>query len=136
MLDVSLAGTVFAVALLASGQNATLTATMAGQIVMEGFLGLRLAPWLRRLFTRCVALVPAVLVIGIAGEEATGKLLVVTQVVLSLQLPFAVVPLVHITGQRATMGRFTNPLWLQGIAVAIAAAVIALNAKLILDVFA
>jgi manganese transport protein len=136
MMGVSLAGTVFALALLASGQNATLTATMAGQIVMEGFLGLRLPPWMRRLATRLLAIVPAVLVIGIAGEGATGKLLVLTQVVLSLQLPFAVIPLVHITGRRATMGRFANPIWLQGVALAIAAAVVALNAKLVFDVFA
>jgi manganese transport protein len=135
MLGASLAATLFALALLASGQNATLTATMAGQIVMEGFLGLRIAPWVRRLLTRLVAIVPAVLVIGFAGETATGKLLVLTQVVLSLQLPFAVIPLVHITGRRATMGEFVNPLWLQALAIAIAVAVIALNARLVLDAF-
>jgi manganese transport protein len=133
MLGAPLAGTLFALALLASGQNATLTATLAGQTVMEGFVRLRLAPWLRRLATRLLAIAPAIVVTALYGEAGIGKLLVFSQVVLSLQLPFAIVPLVHFTGRRRTMGAFANPLWLQAVAVAIAASVIALNAKLVLD---
>jgi manganese transport protein len=127
------AGILFAVALLASGQNSTLTATLAGQIVMEGFLRVRLAPWLRRLTTRLAAIVPAVGVALLYGEAGTGKLLILSQVVLSLQLPFAVIPLVHFTGRRKTMGAFANPPWLQAVAVAIAAILVLLNAKLVAD---
>ena len=127
------AGILFAVALLASGQNSTLTATLAGQIVMEGFLRVRLAPWLRRLATRLAAIVPAAAVALLYGEAGTGKLLILSQVVLSLQLPFAVIPLVHFTGRRKTMGAFANPPWLQAAAVAIAAALVLLNAKLVAD---
>jgi manganese transport protein len=132
-LGAPLAGVLFAVALLASGQNSTLTATLAGQIVMEGFLRVRLAPWLRRLLTRLVAIIPAVVVALIYGEAGTGRLLILSQVVLSLQLPFAVIPLVHFTGRRKTMGAFANPPWLQALAVAIAAALVLLNAKLVAD---
>ncbi len=107
-LGAPLAGGIFAVALLASGQNSTLTGTLAGQIVMEGFLHWRLRPWLRRLVTRGVAVVPAVIAAAWGGERATGKLLIFSQVVLALQLPFAVVPLVTFTGDRAQMGRFVN----------------------------
>src|SRR5580704_1357487 len=108
VLGASLASTLFACALLASGQNSTLTGTLAGQIVMEGFLDIRLKPWLRRLITRSIAILPAVLVIGIAGEGKLTSLLILSQVVLSFQLPFAVIPLVKFTGNRAKMGEFVN----------------------------
>src|SRR3954471_18418788 len=108
MLGVGGASTIFALALLASGQNSTLTGTLAGQIVMEGFLNIRLRPWLRRLLTRLIAIVPAIIVAAMYGEKGVGSLLVLSQVVLSLQLSFAVVPLVLFTSQRAKMGKFTN----------------------------
>ncbi|HNC24008.1 MAG TPA: Nramp family divalent metal transporter, partial [Opitutaceae bacterium] len=111
MLGVGVASVVFAVALLASGQNSTLTGTLAGQIVMEGFMNIRLRPWLRRLITRGLAVIPAAIVAGVYGESGTAKLLVFSQVVLSLQLPFAVVPLVLFTSQREKMGEFVNPTW-------------------------
>jgi manganese transport protein len=131
MLGVGVASTLFAVALLASGQNSTITATLAGQIVMEGFLNLRLPAWLRRLSTRLLAIVPAVTVAAYYGESGTAKLLVFSQVVLSLQLPFAVVPLVQFTSDRTKMGRFVNPRWLKLLAWAISAVIIALNLKLL-----
>jgi|HubBroStandDraft_4_1064222.scaffolds.fasta_scaffold101569_1 manganese transport protein len=108
VLGASLASTLFACALLASGQNSTLTGTLAGQIVMEGFLDIRLKPWVRRLITRAIAIIPAVLVIGIAGEGKVTSLLIVSQVVLSFQLPFAVIPLIQFTGDRTKMGEFVN----------------------------
>src|SRR2546430_8009196 len=104
------AGTVFALALLASGQNSTLTGTLAGQIVMEGFLNIRLRPWLRRLITRAIAIIPAAIVAILYGESGTAKLLVLSQVVLSMQLSFAVFPLVMFTSDRLKMGEFTNPV--------------------------
>src|SRR5687768_12470777 len=107
------ASTMFALALLASGQNSTLTGTLAGQIVMEGFLNIRLRPWLRRLITRAIAIVPAAIVAIIYGDRGTAKLLVLSQVVLSLQLSFAVFPLVRFTSDRLKMGEFVNPLWLK-----------------------
>jgi manganese transport protein len=113
--------------------NSTITATLAGQIVMESFLNFRIAPWLRRLVTRLIAIVPAVVVTIWAGEKATGQLLILSQVVLSLQLPFAVVPLVMFTASRAKMGPFVAPRWLTGLATATAALIIALNAKLVWD---
>ena len=113
MLGVGAASTLFAIALLASGQNSTITATLAGQIVMEGFLNIRLPAWLRRLVTRLIAIVPAVVVASLYGESGTAKLLVLSQVILSLQLPFAVVPLVQFTSNRKMMGAFVNPRWLQ-----------------------
>ncbi|WP_425230669.1 Nramp family divalent metal transporter [Sphingomonas sp.] len=131
MLGVGAASVVFAVALLASGQNSTVTGTLAGQIVMEGFLDLKLPIWLRRLVTRLLAIVPAVLVVGAAGDAGATRLLVLSQVVLSLQLPFAVVPLVVFTGSRRLMGDLTAPRWLQALAWAIAAVIIALNATLL-----
>jgi manganese transport protein len=134
LLGLPLAATLFAVALLASGQNATLTATLAGQVVMEGFLDIRLPPWMRRLLTRMVAIVPAVVVIAVWGDGATGELLLLTQVVLSLQLPFAVIPLVQFTGSRHLMGPFANGIVLRVIAVTIACALVVLNGKLVLDV--
>jgi manganese transport protein len=100
-------------ALLASGQNSTLTGTLAGQIVMEGFVNLRLQPWLRRLVTRLIAIIPAVIVIVIAGEGAVTDLLILSQVVLSMQLSFAVFPLLQFTSDRRKMGEFVNPRWLK-----------------------
>lgn len=135
-LGVAFASTLFAVALLASGQNATLTGTLAGQIVMEGFLDFRMRPWLRRITTRLLAIVPAVVVIAVSGEAGTTELLVWSQVVLSLQLSFAVVPLLLFTGDRAKMGPFVNPRWVQALAWPAAALIIGLNAKLLLDFLA
>ncbi|HLJ01173.1 MAG TPA: Nramp family divalent metal transporter [Bradyrhizobium sp.] len=131
LLGSTLAPTLFAVALLCCGLNSTITATLSGQIVMEGFLRLRIAPWLRRLVTRMIAIVPAVVVTLWAGEKATGKLLILSQVVLSLQLPFAVVPLVMFTASRHKMGDLVAPRWLSVLAAATAAFIIALNAKLV-----
>jgi manganese transport protein len=133
VLGVGVASTLFAVALLASGQSSTLTGTLAGQIVMEGFLQLRIAPWKRQLLTRLLAIVPAVAVIGIFGESRTTDLLVWSQVVLSLQLSFAVVPLLQFTGDRRKMGQFVNPVWIQVLAWISAAVIIALNLKLLID---
>ena len=130
-----LASTLFAAALLCSGQNSTLTGTLAGQIVMEGFLNLRLKPWVRRLLTRSLAIVPAALVIGIAGERQTTNLLILSQVVLSFQLPFAVVPLVQFTSDRRQMGEFANRRWVTVLAWAVAAAVLALNGLLLVLMF-
>ena len=126
-LGAGLASTLFAVALLASGQNSTLTGTLAGQIVMEGFLQIRLKPWLRRLITRLLAIVPAALVAGIYGESATGQLLIFSQVVLSLQLSFAVVPLVLFTSNRKIMGRFANPSWVKFLAGVVTLLIVGLN---------
>ena len=133
VLGVSLASTLFACALLASGQNSTLTGTLAGQIVMEGFLQIRLKPWLRRLITRSIAILPAVLVIGIAGEGQVTSLLILSQVILSFQLSFAVIPLVMFTGDRAKMGEFVNGRWLQGLAWLTAAVIVALNLWLLVE---
>ena len=116
LLGSTLAPTLFAIALLCCGLNSTITATLSGQIVMEGFLNLRIAPWLRRMVTRLIAIVPAVVVTIWAGEKATGQLLILSQVVLSLQLPFAVVPLVMFTASRAKMGPFVAPRWLTALA--------------------
>ncbi len=134
-LGVGVASTLFAVALLASGQNATLTGTLAGQIVMEGFLNFRLKPWLRRLITRAIAIVPAVVVIGIYGEGSTTSLLIASQVVLSMQLGFAVWPLMRFTGEKAKMGEFANPLWIKILGWTTAFIIIVLNLKLLFDTF-
>ncbi len=123
----------FAVALLCAGQSSTLTGTLAGQIIMEGYLDLKIAPWLRRLITRSIALIPAVLTIALAGEESTQELLVLSQVVLSLQLSFAVIPLIHFTSNRRNMGEFATPWWGQALAWASASIIVGLNAKLVLD---
>ncbi len=123
----------FAIALLCAGQSSTLTGTLAGQIVMEGYLRLRLAPWLRRLITRLIALIPAVVVISLTGEQSTQRLLIVSQVILSLQLSFAVIPLIHFTSNRKNMGPFATPLWGQVLAWSAAAVIVALNGKLVLD---
>jgi manganese transport protein len=134
-VGVGVASTLFAVALLASGQNSTLTGTLAGQIVMEGFLNLRLRPWLRRLITRLLAIVPAVIVTAIYGQSGTAKLLLWSQVILSLQLSFAVFPLVRFTGDRAKMGAFANPRWLQILSWSTAIVILLLNVKLLGDFF-
>ncbi|MDX3805465.1 Nramp family divalent metal transporter [Bosea thiooxidans] len=134
LLGASIAPSLFAIALLCCGLNSTVTATMAGQIVMEGFLRLRLAAWLRRLVTRLVAIVPAIAVTLIYGEGQTAKLLILSQVVLSLQLPFAVVPLVMLTASKTKMGELVAPRWLTAVAAVIAAIIIVLNLKLIFDV--
>ncbi|MDB6152994.1 MAG: natural resistance-associated macrophage protein metal ion transporter [Chthoniobacteraceae bacterium] len=135
-LGVGIASTLFALALLASGQNSTLTGTLAGQIVMEGFLNIRIAPWLRRLVTRLVAIVPAVCVIGFFGEGRTTDLLIWSQVILSMQLGFAVIPLLLFTGNKKKMGQFVNPLWITLLAWTSAAVIVTLNLKLLFDSFA
>jgi manganese transport protein len=133
MLGAGLASTLFAVALLASGQNATLTATLAGQVVMEGFLNIRLPAWQRRLVTRGLAVIPAIAITWYFGEHGTASLLVFSQVVLSLQLPFALVPLWAMTRDKQLMGDFTNPAWLTGLIGAITVLIIVLNIKLLTD---
>jgi manganese transport protein len=135
LLGVGIASILFAVALLASGQNSTLTGTLAGQIVMEGFLNLRIKPWLRRLITRLIAIIPAILVISIFGEGKTTDLLVASQVALSMQLGFAVWPLMRFTGEKAKMAEFANRLWLKTLGWTTAAIIILLNVKLLLDTF-
>jgi manganese transport protein len=135
LLGIALASVIFAIALLASGQNSTLTGTLAGQIVMEGFLNFRITPWLRRLITRLIAIVPAVLVIGLLGESKTTELLVASQVALSMQLGFAVWPLMRFTSERAKMHEFVNPLWAKILGWATASIIIVLNVKLLLDTF-
>ncbi len=135
LLGVGVASILFAVALLASGQNSTLTGTLAGQIVMEGFLNFRITPWLRRLITRLIAIIPAVLVIGIFGESKTTQLLVASQVVLSMQLGFAVWPLMRFTGEKTKMGEFANRLWLKILGWTAAGIIIVLNVKLLFDTF-
>lgn len=127
----STASILFGVALLAAGQNSTITGTLAGQIVMEGFLDLRLPPWMRRLLTRVLAIGPAVIAVAIYGEHGAAQLLVFSQVILSLQLPFAVVPLVRFTSDPARMGQFVNRGWLPYVAWAIALTIIGLNATLL-----
>ncbi|MGH7532150.1 MAG: divalent metal cation transporter, partial [Gemmatimonadales bacterium] len=131
LLGTALASTLFAVALLASGLNSTITGTLAGQVVMEGFLDIRLPPWLRRLLTRMIAIIPAVLVTAFLGERGTGKLLILSQVILSLQLSFAVVPLVLFTGDRKKMGPFVNGPALQAVSWVTTVAIVGLNAWLL-----
>jgi manganese transport protein len=133
LLGVGGASAVFALALLASGQNSTLTGTLAGQIVMEGFLDLRLRPWVRRLITRAIAIVPAVIVSIVAGESGTAKLLVLSQVILSLQLSFAVFPLVQFTSDNAKMGEFVNGLPTRVLAYSVAVVIAGLNVWLIVQ---
>jgi manganese transport protein len=120
-------------ALLAAGQSSTLTGTLAGQIVMEGFVRIRLRPHLRRLITRVIALLPAVVVISISGDQGTYQLLILSQVILSLQLPFAIVPLVHFTSDKLKMGSFASKLWVKVLAWITSAIIIALNGKLVYD---
>ncbi len=133
LLGVGAASTVFALALLASGQNSTLTGTLAGQIVMEGFLNIRLRPWLRRLITRAIAIVPAAITAILYGESGTARLLLLSQVILSLQLSFAVFPLVMFTSDRVKMGEFVNPAWLKVLAYIVATVIAALNAWLLVQ---
>jgi manganese transport protein len=129
------ASVVFALALLASGQNSTITGTLAGQIVMEGFLNIRLRPWLRRLITRGIAIVPAVVVAIMFGESGTAKLLVFSQVILSMQLSFAVFPLVAFTSDKLKMGELVNPLWLKVLAYGVAFVIASLNIWLLFQLF-
>ena len=133
LLGSLVAPSLFGIALLCCGLNSTVTATLAGQAVMEGFVNLRLAPWQRRLVTRAIAIVPAAGVTILYGTAETGKLLILSQVILSLQLPFAVVPLVQFTASRAKMGELVAPKWLIATACTIAAVIIVLNIKLIID---
>ena len=135
MLGVAAAGTLFAVALLSSGQNSTLTGTLAGQIIMEGFVHIRIAPWIRRLITRILAIIPAFIVIAIAGEGATTRLLLISQVVLSMQLSFAVVPLVQFTGNVSIMGEFVNASWVRFTGWVMAAVIAGLNLWLLIVQF-
>src|SRR5207253_79127 len=116
LLGAKAASILFAVALLCSGQNSTLTGTLAGQIVMEGFINLRLRPWLRRLITRGIAIIPAIIIVALYGERGTGPLIILSQVILSLQLPFAIFPLVMFTSDPSKMGPFANPGWLKALA--------------------
>src|SRR5256712_1957425 len=134
-LGVPIASALFAFALLASGQSSTLTGTLAGQIVMEGFLNIRLRPWLRRLITRLIAIVPAVFTAIFFGEGGTARLLILSQVILSLQLSFAVFPLVRFTSERAKMGQFVNPPWLKALAYLVAALIALFNAWLLVQTF-
>jgi len=135
LLGTAMASALFAVALLASGQNSTITGTLAGQIVMEGFLNIRLPAWLRRLITRLVAIVPAVIVTALSGERGVGQLLILSQVVLSMQLTFAVVPLVQFTGERDKMGVFANSRGMQALSWTVAVLIGALNAWLLVEIF-
>ena len=132
-LALTVASTLFAIALLASGQNSSITGTLAGQVVMEGFIHIRLSPWLRRMITRSLAIIPTIIVVAITGEQGTEKLLILSQVILSLQLSFAVVPLVLFTGSRKKMGEFVNGRWLQGLAWFTAALIAGLNAWLLIE---
>ncbi|MBI2434328.1 MAG: Nramp family divalent metal transporter [Candidatus Hydrogenedentes bacterium] len=136
MLGAPLAGVVFAIALLASGQNSTLTGTMAGQIVMEGFLNIRLRPWVRRLLTRLIAIVPAVIVASLYGETGVGQLLILSQVILSLQLSFAVFPLVQFTSEKRKMGEFANSAFLRRVAWIVATIIAILNIYLLVQTVA
>ena len=133
LLGVGAASAVFALALLASGQNSTLTGTLAGQIVMEGFLNIRMRPWLRRLVTRAIAIVPAAITAILYGESGTARLLILSQVVLSLQLSFAVFPLVMFTSDKRKMGEFANPNWLKFLAYSVAVVIATLNAWLLVQ---
>ncbi|HMS33640.1 MAG TPA: Nramp family divalent metal transporter [Ignavibacteria bacterium] len=135
LLGAGLASTVFAIALLASGQNSTLTGTLAGQIVMEGFLNIRLKPWLRRLITRLIAIIPAFIVTYIYGEKGTTSLLILSQVILSMQLSFAVVPLVQFTSEKEKMGKFVNKPWLKITVYLISLIIIGFNAYLLYETF-
>jgi manganese transport protein len=135
LLGTKMASILFAVALLCSGQNATLTGTLAGQIVMEGFINIRLRPWLRRLITRLIAIVPAIIVVALYGERGTGQLLILSQVILSLQLSFAVIPLVIFTNDADKMGPFASPWWVKAMAWPVAIVIAALNAYLLWQTF-
>jgi manganese transport protein len=131
LLGVPAASLLFALALLCSGQNSTLTGTLAGQIVMEGFLNFRIAPWLRRLITRLIAIIPTIIVVAISGARGTARLLILSQVILSLQLSFAVFPLIQFTSDRRKMGEFANPMWLKAISWIVGIIIAGLNAYLL-----
>jgi len=133
ILGTHIAPVAFGVALIAAGQSSTLTGTLSGQIVMEGFLNIRMRAWLRRLVTRGVALIPAIVVIAISGSEGTYRLLILSQVILSLQLPFATIPLIHFTSDRRKMGTFASPPWVKLLGWLVAAILVALNLKLVVD---
>ncbi|MGA3080219.1 MAG: Nramp family divalent metal transporter [Terracidiphilus sp.] len=133
LLGVTGASTLFAVALLASGQNSSITGTLAGQVVMEGFIHIKLSPWLRRMITRSLAIIPTIIVVAITGEQGTEKLLILSQVILSLQLSFAVIPLVLFTSNRKKMGEFVNAPWLKALAWFTAALIVVLNAWLLIE---
>jgi manganese transport protein len=133
LLGTSLAGGLFAIALLCSGQSSTLTGTLAGQVVMEGYLNFRMRPWLRRLITRTIAIVPAALTIYISGDQATLGLLLLSQAIISMQLPFAVIPLIHFTGDPARMGSFRNAVWVRLLAWTTAAVIVVLNGWLVVQ---
>ncbi len=133
LLGTTLGSVLFAVALLAAGQSSTLTGTLAGQIVMEGFLQIRIRPWLRRLITRMIAIIPAVLVIGVKGEHGSYDLLILSQVILSLQLPFAIIPLIQFSGDKSSMGTFANKLWVNVLAWTTAIIIVGLNGRLVFD---
>ena len=136
LLGATIAPSLFAVALLCCGLNSTITATLSGQVVMEGFLDIRLPPWARRLITRAIAIAPAAAVTIWFGESGTARLLILSQVILSLQLPFAMVPLVMFTADRGKMGAFRAPRWMTLLAALTAAVIIVLNFKLIYDLWA
>ena len=133
LLGTTLASTLFAIALLSAGQSSTLTGTLAGQIVMEGFLQFKIRPVLRRIITRLIAIIPAVVVIGLQGEQGSYGLLILSQVILSLQLPFAVIPLIQFTSEKTRMGEFANKLWVQLLAWIAAMIIVGLNAKLVVE---
>ena len=133
LLGTTLAGGLFAIALLCSGQASTFTGTLAGQIVMEGFLNIRMRPWLRRLITRTIAIIPAAITVYVSGDQGTYKLLILSQVILSMQLPFAVIPLIHFTSDRRRMGELANPAWVRWLSWASAALILALNIRLLFD---
>jgi manganese transport protein len=133
LLGATGASTLFAIALLASGQNSSITGTLAGQVVMEGFVHIKVSPWLRRLITRSLAIIPTIIVVWVTGEQGTEKLLILSQVILSMQLSFAVVPLVIFTGSREKMGEFVNGRWLQGLAWFTAVLIAGLNAWLLVE---
>ncbi len=135
LLGTGLAGFLFAIALLASGHNSTITGTMAGQVVMEGFVRIKLKPWQRRLVTRLMAIVPALAIIWFYGDSGLAKLLIFSQVILSMQLPFAVIPLVYSTGNRKLMGKFANKPWLSRSAWLVAGVITVLNGFLIVKTF-
>jgi len=131
LLGATGASTLFAIALLASGQNSSITGTLAGQVVMEGFIHFKLAPWLRRLFTRSLAIIPTIIVVAVTGEQGTEKLLILSQVILSLQLSFAVFPLVMFTSSKRKMGEFVNAPWLKALAWTVAITIAGLNGWLL-----
>src|SRR5262249_3057268 len=135
LLGTGLASVLFALALICSGQSSTLTGTLAGQIVMEGFLNIRMRPWLRRLVTRAMAIIPAAIVVYLSGQRGTFQLLILSQVILSMQLPFAVIPLIHFTSDRRRMGSFANRFWVCILGWIAAAIIVGLNLRLVAIAF-